>query len=79
MGGDGTTLFNTEYPFAESVEEYPMFRHDEFDNVLGPSMRFICDFAYPDEFYLVLTTGQSGNVMSDHYRDQNSFWLNGST
>ena len=77
IGGDGTTLFNTEYPFAESVEDYPIFQHNEFDNVLGPSMRFICDFANPDEFYLVLTTGQSGNVMSDHYKDQNSLWLNG--
>ena len=77
IGGDGTTIDNTEYPFAESIEEYSMFRHDEFDNVLGPSMRFIYDFANPDEFYLILTTGQSGNVMSDHYRDQNPLWLNG--
>ena len=77
IGGDGTTLFNTEYPFSESVEEHSMFRHDEFENVLGPSMRFIYDFANPDEFYLILTTGQSGNVMSDHYKDQNSLWLNG--
>ena len=77
LGGDGTTMFNTEYPFAESIEEFSMFRHNEFDNVLGPSMRFIFDFAYPDEFYLILTTGQSGNVMSDNYRDQTPLWLNG--
>ncbi|HEX9253251.1 MAG TPA: penicillin acylase family protein [Ignavibacteriaceae bacterium] len=77
IGGDGTTLFNTEYSFAESIEEYSMFRHKEFDNVLGPSMRFIFDFANPDEFYLILTTGESGNVMSENYRDQTPFWLNG--
>ena len=77
LGGDGTTMFNTEYPFAESIEEFSMFRHNEFDNVLGPSMRFIFDFANPDEFYLILTTGQSGNVMSDNYRDQTPLWLNG--
>jgi penicillin amidase len=77
IGGDGTTIFNTEYPFAESIEEYAMFRHSEFDNVLGPSMRFIFDFSAPDEFYLILPTGQSGNVLSDHYRDQNTLWLNG--
>ena len=77
IGGDGTTINNTEYPFAESIEEYSMFRHNEFDNVLGPSMRFIFDFAKPDEFYLVLTTGESGHVMSDHYKDQNDLWLNG--
>ncbi len=77
IGGDGTTINNTEYPFAKSIEEYAMFRHDEFDNVLGPSMRFIYDFANPNEFYLVLTTGQSGNVMSDNYRDQTPLWLSG--
>jgi penicillin G amidase len=77
IGGDGTTIFNTEYPFAESIEEFSMFRHSEFDNVLGPSMRFIYDFAKPDEFYLILTTGQSGNVMSAHYKDQNPLWLKG--
>ncbi|HCY76142.1 MAG TPA: penicillin acylase family protein [Ignavibacteriales bacterium] len=77
IGGDGTTIDNTEYPFAESIEEYSMFRHNEFDNVLGPSMRFIYDFANPDEFYLILTTGQSGNVMSDNYKDQTQFWLSG--
>jgi penicillin amidase len=77
VGGDGTTIDNTEYPFAKSIEEYSMFRHDEFDNVLGPSMRFVYDFADPDEFYLILTTGQSGNVMSDNYRDQTPLWLKG--
>jgi penicillin amidase len=77
IGGDGTTINNTEYPFAKSIEEFSMFRHDEFDNVLGPSMRFIYDFAVPDEFYLILTTGQSGNVMSDNYRDQSPLWLKG--
>jgi penicillin amidase len=51
LGGDGTTMFNTEYPFAESIEEFSMFRHNEFDNVLGPSMRFIFDFANPDELF----------------------------
>ena len=40
-------------------------------------MRYIHDFSKPDEFYLVLTTGQSGNVMSDHYSDLSLMWLNG--
>lgn len=77
IGGDGTTVNNTEYPFAKSIEEFAMFRHEEFDNVLGPSMRYIYDFARPDEYYLILTTGQSGNVMSDNYRDQAPLWLKG--
>ncbi|MBE0573165.1 MAG: penicillin acylase family protein [Ignavibacteriaceae bacterium] len=77
ISGDGTTIFNTEYAFSESIEKYPLFRHDPFDCELGPSMRFIYDFAKPDEFYLILTTGQSGNIFSDHYKDQTELFLNG--
>lgn len=77
IGGDGTTIFNTEYPFAKSIEEYAAFRHDEFENVLGPSMRFIYDFAKPEEINLILTTGQSGNVFSQHYSDMTESWLKG--
>ncbi len=77
VGGDGTTIFNTEYDFSKSIEKFSRFRHDPFENNLGPSMRFIYDFAEPDYFYLVLTTGQSGNILSDHYKDQTLLWLNG--
>lgn len=77
IGGDGTTIFNTEYPFAKSIEEYAAFRHDEFENILGPSMRFVFDFAKPEEINLILTTGQSGNVFSQHYSDMSEGWLNG--
>jgi penicillin amidase len=77
ISGDGTTIFNTEYPFYESIEKYPLFRHEPFDCELGPSMRFIYDFAKPDEFYLILTTGQSGNIFCDHYNDQTELFLNG--
>lgn len=77
IGGDGTTINNTEYPFSESIDKYPMFSHNEFENILGPSMRYIYDFAKPDQYYLILTTGQSGNVMSDNYHDQTPYWLQG--
>ncbi len=77
ISGDGTTIFNTEYAFSESIEKYPLFRHEPFDCELGPSMRFIYDFSKPDEFYLILTTGQSGNIFSDHYKDQTELFLNG--
>lgn len=77
IGGDGTTIFNTEYPFAKSIEEFAAFRHEEFENVLGPSMRFIYDFAKPDELNLILTTGQSGNLFSEHYSDMSESWLTG--
>lgn len=77
INGDGTTIFNTEYSFSESIEKYPLFKHEPFDCELGPSMRFIYDFAKLDEFYLILTTGQSGNIFSDHYKDQTELFLNG--
>jgi penicillin amidase len=77
VGGDGTTLFNTEYPFHESLGNYPRFNHQPFEDILGPSMRYIFDFARPDEFHLILTTGQSGNLMSDHYKDMTKMWLRG--
>ena len=75
IGGDGTTIFNTEYPFYESIKKYPRFTHDQFENNLGPSMRYIFDYSKPDLFYMILPTGQSGNVMSDHYKDMTDMWL----
>ena len=77
IGGDGTTIFNTEYSFAKSIEKYPRFRHDEFENNLGPAMRFIYDFSKPNEFLMVLTTGQSGQILSNHYKDMTDLWLTG--
>ena len=66
IGGDGTTIFNSEYYLSEP-----------FDCKLGPSMRFIYDFAYPEKFEFVLPTGQSGHFFSDHYDDMTSLWLKG--
>ncbi len=66
IGGDGTTVCNGEYFFNEPYE-----------NFLGPSMRFIYDFANPEVINLILPTGQSGNPLSKHYKDQTSKWLNG--
>lgn len=74
LGGDGTTL---------NLSEYPFYQHDsfgkvkEFENLVGPSMRFICDFSQPDQFYYITTGGQSGNSMSNHYKNLTSHWLAG--
>ncbi len=77
IGGDGTTIFNTEYPFYDGIKKYPRFDHNQFENNLGPSMRYIFDFSSPDKFFMILPTGQSGNVMSDHYKDMTEMWLQG--
>ena len=76
IGGDGTTLFNTEYSFC-TYPENSLFKQEKFANVLGPSMRFVYDFSKPDEFYLILTTGQSGHIFSSHYSDMTRMWLDG--
>jgi penicillin amidase len=77
IGGDGTTIFNTEYSFTTGDIMIPQFKHKEFENNLGPVMRYIYDFSAPDEINLILTTGESGNVMSNHYSDMTDYWLNG--
>lgn len=77
IGGDGTTLFNTEYPFSEPNKEIGLLNHEPYENILGPQIRFIYDYNNPDEFYLILTTGQSGNIMSNHYSDMTNLWLDG--
>jgi len=66
IGGDGTTIFNTEYSFVTPYE-----------NKLGPALRFIFDFAKPDEVNIILPTGESGYFMSKHYSDMTKYWLNG--
>ena len=77
IGGDGTTVFNTEYPFTIGLDKFPRFKHGEFENNLGPVMRFIYDFSKPDKINLILTTGESGNVMSKHYKDMSRMWITG--
>lgn len=74
IGGDGTTLFNTEYEFSIYNLENIKPEQNPFENVLGPSMRFIFDFANEDRFYLVLTTGQSGHPLGGHYQDHTDLW-----
>lgn len=81
IGGDGTTVFNTEYSFPELYEERRDFtkpyRSEPFQNILGPSMRYIYDFGNPDFVEIILPAGQSGHFMNDHYKDMTGMWLTG--
>lgn len=43
----------------------------------GPSTRRVIDFSDVENSMSVLPTGQSGNVFSDHYKDQAEKYLNG--
>lgn len=77
IGGDGTTLFNTEYSFSEPNKAIGLLDYEPYENVLGPQIRFIYDYQSADEFYLILSTGQSGNIFSEHFSDMAKIWLEG--
>ncbi len=81
IGGDGTTIFNTEYSFPELFEKTrdykKLHRSDPYENILGPSMRYIFDFGDPNHLELIMPTGESGNFMSSHYKDMSEMWLKG--
>jgi penicillin amidase len=48
-----------------------------FDAVVIPSWRVVVDLADPDRSAAVLTTGQSGNPVSQHWNDQTELWARG--
>jgi penicillin amidase len=56
---------------AETVLQKPL------GAVFGPSMRMVVDFANIDQSMQNITLGESGQVLSGHYRDQWDEWLNG--
>jgi len=66
IGGSGTTIFNTEYSLSRP-----------YQNKLGPSMKYIFDFANKDVLQMILPTGQSGHFLSEHYSDMTNSWLKG--
>lgn len=43
----------------------------------GPALRRIVDFFNPEHGRSVLPTGQSGNIMSKHYKDQAQMFAEG--
>ncbi|HEY7768746.1 penicillin acylase family protein [Longimicrobium sp.] len=53
-------------------------RQPPFRNAYGASQRHVVDMADVDgSGGFVIPTGQSGNPLSDHYRDQNAMWREG--
>lgn len=67
IGGNTTTVNNTEYGYADST----------FRTVISASMRRIVDLADPLRPQSVLPLGQSGQPFSRHYDDQTDLWLSG--
>ena len=66
MSGGGTTVNRSEYRLT-----------DPYVVTIGASMRQIVDLARPDEAWIVITSGQSGQPLNQHYDDQTPLWLNG--
>jgi penicillin amidase len=65
-GGGPTTLVSGEFSL-----------NAPFQVTVGASFRQIFDFATPDEWRAVLPSGESGQVLHQHYDDQTQLWLNG--
>ncbi len=67
VGGDGTT---------PNVSHYS-YRAGNFDAPWGPSMRAIYDMSDMNASLFMAAPGQSGQVLSPHYRDMARRWADG--
>jgi penicillin amidase len=66
VGGSHSTVNVGQYFLAHS-----------FQSMVGPSMRQIFNLADINDTRTILPPGQSGQVFSQHYKDQVMLWLNG--
>lgn len=66
-GGSCTSVNAASYALNKS----------DFRVTVGPSMRHIVDLFNRKNSLMVITTGQSGQVLSKHYQDQTPLWRNG--
>jgi penicillin amidase len=71
VGGDQTSVNNTEYRFSDVIEK------GNFDVVVGASMRMLINMSDIDHPLTINSTGQSGQPVSSHYRDQARMWSYG--
>ncbi|MFI5212067.1 MAG: penicillin acylase family protein, partial [Ignavibacteria bacterium] len=71
VGGDQTTVNNTEYSFNK------VLANGNFGVVVGPSMKMIVNLADIGHTLTINSTGQSGQPVSRHYSDQTRMWLFG--
>ncbi len=67
VGGDGSTPNVAHISYAS----------DNFDAPWGPSMRAIYDLSDMNASLFMSGPGQSGNIMSPHYRDMAPLWARG--
>lgn len=76
-------LFNVgPYPISGATEVinnqgFIWDKSGQYKVTWGPAMRRIIDFGDSENSVSILPTGQSGNVMSSHYKDQAEMFVNG--
>ncbi|MEP7264794.1 MAG: penicillin acylase family protein [Bacteroidota bacterium] len=76
-------LFNVgPFPVCGGIEtinnaDFMLTSLPRYKVTLGPSMRIVLDFANLDNSMSILPTGESGNLMSNYYKDQSSIYNNG--
>ena len=70
-GGSGTTVLSSEYQFSNSSSDFNVIA------TIGSSMRMITDLNDNFKMITVNSTGQSGQPLHPHYRDQFRLWLFG--
>lgn len=63
--GDATTVASGEWSFNRP-----------FEVAAGSSMRFVCDMS-DTLVYMILPSGNTGEIMTRNYSDQRQLWLNG--
>ena len=71
VGGDQTSVNNTEYRFSDVIEK------GKYNVVVGASMRMMLNMADIEHPVTINTTGQSGQPISKHYSDQARMWSYG--
>jgi penicillin amidase len=69
LPGDGSTLNVNWKDYDEKT--------GKFYTVVGPTMRYVLDWADIDAFTIHTNLGQSGNPLSPHYDDFLDIWLKG--
>jgi penicillin amidase len=70
-------LLRRLFSFPAIEQQGSGFSIKQTGRTFGPSMRFVADLADWDRSLMVLPAGQSGQVLSRHYRDQFDYWFHG--
>lgn len=74
-GGISTTINNGEYDFTGYRPDGKDVLHA--DQTVGASSRRVIDMTNASSYRSVLPGGNSGEIMSSHYKDQLPLWLEG--